>query len=68
MLSAILGEAAGYDYGQSFSAYPVTGTAANWVDGQGVPSADVELETWTGTEFERNLRGIMAVQQWILGQ
>lgn len=64
-LSAVLGEAAGYNYGEPFSAYPVTGTAASWVDGQGIPSADVELETWTDTDFERNLRGIMAVQRWL---
>jgi hypothetical protein len=67
-LSAVLGEASGYGYGQPFTAYPVTGTAASWVDGQGIPSADVELQTWTETEFEHNLRGIMAVQAWLLGQ
>lgn len=66
-LSAVLGEATGYNYGQAFSAYPVTGTAASWVDGQGIPSADVELQTWTNSEFERNLRGIMAVQRWLNG-
>jgi hypothetical protein len=67
-LSAVLGEATGYDNGQPFTAYPVTGTAATWVDGQGIPSADVELQTWTDTEFERNLRGILAVQRWVLTQ
>ena len=67
-MSAILGEAAGYDYGQPFTAYPVTGTAASWVDGQGIPSADVELQTSTDAEFERNLRGIMAVQRWLSEQ
>lgn len=65
LMSQILGQAAGYTYGQAFTAYPVTGTAASWVDGQGIPSADVELQSWTESEFERNLRGIMAVQCWL---
>jgi predicted deacylase len=65
LMSQILGQAAGYTYGQVFSAYPVTGTAASWVDGQGIPSADVELQSWTDSEFERNLRGIMAIQCWL---
>jgi Zinc carboxypeptidase len=67
LMSQILGQAAGYTYGQAFTAYPVTGTAASWVDGQGIPSADVELQTWTDSEFDRNLRGIMAVQCWLAG-
>ncbi|MBC7811651.1 MAG: hypothetical protein H7175_10915 [Burkholderiales bacterium] len=65
MLAGILGEAAEYTYGRAFSAYPVTGTAPSWVDGQGIPAADVELESQTETEFERNLSGIMAVQRWL---
>ncbi len=66
-MGAILGEATGYTYGQSFSAYPVNGTAASWVDSLGIPSADVELITSTSPEFERNLRGVMAIQCWLLG-
>lgn len=67
-MSAVLGEATGYSYGSAFSAYPVTGTAASWVDGQGIPSADVELASWRDSEFERNLRGVMAVQAWVVSQ
>lgn len=67
-LAAVLGEAAGYRYGEPFSAYAVTGTAPNWVDGLGIPSVDVELRTWTETEFEQNLRAVLAVQQWVLGE
>lgn len=66
-MGAILGQATGYTYGESFGAYPVTGTAASWVDGLGIPSADVELVTSTSPEFERNLRGVMALQCWLLG-
>jgi predicted deacylase len=64
-LAAVLGEAADYSYGAPFSAYPVTGTAASWVDGLGIPSADVELLTHTDPEFERNLRGVRAVLAWL---
>ena len=65
-LAALVGQAAGYTYGQSFSAYPVTGTAPSWVDGLGIPAADVELSSWTEPEYERNLAAIMAVQRWLL--
>lgn len=66
-LAAIIGDATGYPYGDSFADYVVTGTAANWVDGVGIPAADVELATAQGTEFERNLRGVMVLQCWALG-
>lgn len=66
-LAAVLGEATGYAYGSPFSAYPVTGTAASWVDGQGIPAVDLELSGTRETEFIRNLRGVMAVQRWLTG-
>jgi hypothetical protein len=65
LMSQILGQATGYAYGEPFTAYRVTGTAASWVDGEGIPSADVELQTQTDSEFERNLSGIMAIQCWL---
>jgi predicted deacylase len=64
-MAAVLGKAAGYGYDAPFTAYPVTGVASNWADGQGIPSADVELQTSTDSEYDRNLRGIMALQAWI---
>lgn len=64
-MAAIYGEAAGYDYGRAFSAYPVTGTAASWVDGLGIYSADVELETSNLAEFDANLRAVLAVMAWV---
>ncbi len=67
-MSAVYGEASGYTYGAPFSAYPVTGTAASWVDSLGIPSADVELATHDDPEFARNLQAIMALQAWILAQ
>jgi hypothetical protein len=67
-IAPVLGEATGYPHGRAFSAYPVSGTAASWADGQGIASADVELQSSTASEFERNLRGIMALQAWLLEQ
>jgi hypothetical protein len=66
-LAAVLGDASGYPYGKPFTAYTVSGTESNWADGQGILSADVELAGTRDAEFERNLRGIMAVQCWITG-
>jgi hypothetical protein len=66
-MASIYGEATGYNYGQPFSAYNVTGTASNWVDGQGIPAADVELQRWQDPEFTRNLNGVMALQCWLVG-
>ncbi len=65
-LAAVLGEAANYPYGETFSAYPVSGTAATWVDGQGIPAVDLELTTTESSEFVRNLNGVMAVQCWLV--
>lgn len=65
LMAAALGEATGYSYGQAFSAYPVTGTAAAWADNIGIAAADVELFTSEESEFDRNLRGIIAVQAWV---
>lgn len=66
-LGEIYGTASGYPFGDSFGDYSVTGTAPGWVNSQGIPSVDVELATASDTEFVRNLRAIMAVQNWIAG-
>jgi hypothetical protein len=65
-MAAIYGAAAEYRFGEDFDAYPVTGTAAGWAAGLGIAAADVELQTWTTTEFERNLRAIQAVMEWMV--
>ena len=64
-LSEVFGIAGNYPYRSAFTAYPVTGTAPSWADGQGIPSADVELTNQTDTEFARNLRAVLAVLEWI---
>ena len=66
-MTEVLGAATGYRYGQPFTAYRVTGTAAAWVDGLGIPSADVELTSPTDTEFARNRAGVRALQCWLAG-
>ena len=66
-LAAVLGDASGYPYGKPFTAYTVSGTESNWADGQGILSADVELAGTRDTEFDRNLRGILAVECWMTG-
>lgn len=58
----IYGEAAGYPSDGDWGYYTVTGDASNWVDLQSIPAITVELQTWTDTEFQRNLDGLMAVQ------
>lgn len=64
-LAAIYGEASGYPYGSDFDEYPVTGTAPGWVDSIGIPALDVELTSAQSNEFDRNLRAIMLLQQWV---
>jgi hypothetical protein len=65
-LAALYGVSSGYPYGESFSAYAVTGTAPAWVDSIGIPALDVELASADTTEFNRNLQAILAVQSWVL--
>ncbi|MFZ4816122.1 MAG: M14 family metallopeptidase [Phototrophicaceae bacterium] len=65
-MALVYGAAADYAADQPFSAYPVTGTAPSWADGLGIAAADVELASSRNSEFERNLRAIMAVQAWML--
>jgi hypothetical protein len=67
-MSEAYGRAAEYGYEDGFSRYPVTGTGPAWVNSIGIPSADVELASATDPEFDRNLRGVMAVQWWLVGR
>ena len=67
-MSAVYGEASGYSFGAPFSAYPVTGTAASWVDSLGIPSADVELESHNDPEIARNLQAVLILQEWMIAQ
>ncbi len=68
LMSQIFGQAAPYPYQSSFTAYPVTGTLADWADREGIAAADVELIDSTNTDFARNLRGVLAVLNWLAGR
>lgn len=65
-LAAVYGEASGYPYGAPFSEYNLTGTIPNWLESRGIAAVDVELATSEGIEFARNLRGVLAVQRWVV--
>lgn len=60
-LAQIYGQAVGYSYGRAFTAYPVTGTAPAWANGQGIPAADVELPDSDNNHFSTHLRGVEAL-------
>lgn len=60
-LGELMAEATGYPY-EHFTYYDVTGDAANWLAERGIPALVIELSTRTDTEFQRNWKGIMALQ------
>lgn len=66
-LVRIVGTATGYNFGSAFEAYELTGTASSWADSLGIPAAAVELATSDSSELERNLRGVIALQCWLIG-
>lgn len=65
-LAAFYGQNSGYSYGKPFTAYEVTGTAPSWVASLGIPSLDVELSTSQNPEFDRNIRAIIRLQDWLI--
>jgi predicted deacylase len=58
----LLAEATGYPYQASFDYYEVSGDATDWLAERGIPAATVELYTRDSPEFDRNLRGVQALQ------
>lgn len=58
----LLAEATGYPYQASFDYYEVSGDATDWLAERGIPAATVELVTRDSPEFDRNLRGVQALQ------
>ncbi len=65
-LARNLAQAAGYIYLAEWTAYPVSGQAADYLAGLGIHAVDVELSTHTDPEFARNLRGLRAAIEWVL--
>lgn len=61
MLAAVYSDASGYPIYKSFSSYPVTGDASDWLATQGIPSFSVELLNHTDIEFEENLAAVQAL-------
>lgn len=63
-LSVYLSEASGYPYPGPYTGCHMTGTLADWAAGQGVAAVDVELSNHRDTEFEVNLRLVLALLAW----
>jgi hypothetical protein len=53
--------ASGYPLRTSFTAYPLTGDASNWLATQDIPSITIELATHSLTDWEMNRRGMLAI-------
>lgn len=66
-LATIYAQAAGYPHGDSFSYYPITGDATNWLSTQNIPAIIVELRTRDDPEWSQNLAGMLAVLDDIAG-
>ena len=52
-----------YPVNDTFSAYPVTGDASDWLSTVGVPAISVELATHESIEFDKNLAGAKALME-----
>jgi hypothetical protein len=53
-------DATGY-FGHDWVAYPVTGDLAQWTEGLGIPTVEVELSDHLDPEIDRNLAGVQAL-------
>lgn len=58
-------DGSGYPYHAAFTAYPISGDATNWLALQGIPAITIELRTQALPEFEQNLRGVLAVLDYL---
>jgi len=54
-------KASGYPAIKEFTAYPTTGAAEDWLASIGIPAITVELSTHSSVEWDKNLKGIIAV-------
>lgn len=55
----------GYPLRSAFTAYPISGDGTNWLALQAIPAITIELRTQTLPEFEQNLRGVLAVLDYL---
>ncbi len=61
-----LSHATGYLYWtDGFGGYAVTGAATDYLACQGIPAFDIELTDHSDIEWDRNLRGILALLQMV---
>lgn len=60
-LGAVYAQSAGYQINESFTSYPVTGDASDWLALQSITSFSVELETHDAIEWEKNRLGVAAM-------
>lgn len=58
-LGASYAEAANYGFVELFDAYPITGDVEGWLASIGIPAVTIELESFSRSEQERNLAGVM---------
>lgn len=57
----IYADASGYEANKIFDSYVTNGDLTNWLAKEGVPAISVLLTTYTGSEFDKNLKGINAL-------
>lgn len=60
-LARVYSEASGYPYLPAFTAYVVTGDAADWLADQGIPAIEIELISRERLDWEQNRRGVLAL-------
>lgn len=60
-LGDVYSAASAYPVYETFSSYPVTGDASDWLTTQNIPSFAVELVAHDSIEFEQNLAGVKAL-------
>ncbi|VAW32498.1 hypothetical protein MNBD_CHLOROFLEXI01-1550 [hydrothermal vent metagenome] len=57
----IYGRTSGYPVYETFTAYPVSGDASDWLATQNISSFTVELKTRSQTDWSQNLVGVLAL-------
>ena len=63
-LARVIALAAQYLYLTEWTAYPLSGQAADYLANQGIYAVDVELTNYTDPDFTQNLRGLNAALAW----
>lgn len=64
-LSEVYALSSGYPALDTFTSYKVTGNSSNWLALQNIPAIEVELTNHIETDFDRNLKGVLGVFEYI---